>query len=459
MHPNTTMIMRASNLNPSVVAALLLMGACLPSPCGVPSELYLTNVVVLPNGFGQFEVRTPDTTNGYVLLYSRELTQWSYWKSLDTGTNHHVIQTPLPISSIGTVFVQAASLGQAIYEFHFDFRGMWNGPLKNNSTPALSWPQQIQSWQAQLNVDNCTNFPSTADVLFSGIGTTNEPAEDDPTPYYDLTGWYSTSILPISSPPLGGSWTVEYGAKHLVFSVPDPQLASHFVTIVPSFVASNGYLHSVSWTYRNSITGADLGASPVFKKKIDFSIYGGDYNLFGQNDYTVFESSEISDNSTNYVFSPPVEWTNSMFVVTYGDSLRNNYTYFYSFGNLYQVYGGNSSVTGNNWWEQGYDPESHSFTLLGSATNTSTFTGSYSVYVIRVPKHNVVNIDAVRGANGIYYSSYITGNTSNLQNIGGPPDGMYAVVGPTERGYYTGGFIVIDATGKNLSSITVFTSP
>ena len=114
---------------------------------------------------------------------------------------------------------------------------------------------------------------------------------------------------------------------------------------------------------------------------------------------------------------------------------------------------------GDNWWEQGYDPASHGFTLLGSATNTSTFTGSYSVYVIRVPKHNVVNIDAVLGSNGIYYSSYTTGNTSDYQNIGGPPDGMYAVVGLTKRGYYTGGFIVIDATGKNLSSITVFTSP
>ena len=143
-----------------------------------------------------------------------------------------------------------------------------------------------------------------------------------------------------------------------------------------------------------------------------------------------------------------------MFQFEYEDTLKNSYTLNYSFGNLYEVYGGNS-YAGVDYC----DPVGSGFTLLGSATNAATFSGAYNVYLVRAPKHNVVKVDTVRGSNGLYYSTHITGNTSDYQNIGGAPDGLYATVGPTPWGFFTGGLFVIDATGHGLSSLTVYISP
>ena len=123
--------------------------------------------------------------------------------------------------------------------------------------------------------------------------------------------------------------------------------------------------------------------------------------------------------------------------------------------NQYQVFGGASFTNVN-----GYDPASYGYALLGTDTDTATFTGSYNVYIVRVPPNNVARIDTVRGLSsggGTYFSTHITGNTTNWLNVGGPPDGFFAEVGDIHNA--TGGFIVIDATGYGLSSVTVFISP
>lgn len=130
-------------------------------------------------------------------------------------------------------------------------------------------------------------------------------------------------------------------------------------------------------------------------------------------------------------------------------------------GKQFEVYGGASfSTTETNYWEKGYDPAAYGYVLLGSATNTATFTGSYNVYIVRAPPYNIARVDTVRGTSlggGTYYSTYITGNTTNWLNVGGPPDGFFAEVGVLHL--EKGGFIVIDATGQGLSSLTVFISP
>jgi hypothetical protein len=419
--------------------------------------LYLTNAVVLPDGCAQFEVRTPDATNAFALLYSFNLQTWGYWTNLNSGTNRYVIQTPWPISTVGTIFLRAAPLGQAIYNLAFNFRSFWNGPLANG-TPVMSWPQQMQNWNVCLQVGNCTNLPACTNVLFSGppgSGITNEPAVYGPHSGYG--GTYDSRLLSSSSPPSGGTWTVQYGTNLLAFATPDPQLASRYVVMVPSFVVSNGQLSSVSWTYCNPNTGAILGTVPDFVAGLGtFEVYGGDFRLWGADDNTIYESPTLSRRFTNFVFSPPIEWTNGMLDIQYVDTLNNRYDFQYSFGNQYEVYGG-TSLSGVD----GYDPVASGLTFLGSATNTSTFNGAYNVYLVWVPKHNVVKVDTVQGSNGLYYNTYFTGNTTDYQNIGGPPDNQYAIVGycPGVHWIHTGGYIGIDATGVGLTSLKVFVVP
>lgn len=433
-----------------VAPAFTVNGSVVPEPT-LPG-LYFTNAILLPDGRAQFELRTPSASSAFALQYSRDLGEWVYWTSV-SGTNRYVMQSPEPIAAIGNVFLRAAPLGQLMSRFSFEFRVSRNAPLVNG-TPSIGWPQQLDNWQAILQVDNCTNFPPAANVLISGpagSGIVNLSTDFWPDDAY--SGSYEAAMLPLPPAPPGGVWTVTYGPTNLTFNEPDPQTGSRFLLIVPNCVISNGYLVSMSWTYRNPGTGTVLAALPDYVTDAYVSLYGPDFTRCGENDYTIFEKS-IGRTETNHVFSPPIVWSNAMFQFEYEDTLKNSYTMNYSFGNLYEVWGGNS-FSGLPYC----DPAASGFTLLGSATNTATFAGGYNVYLIRAPKHNVLKVDTVRGSDGLYYPTHITGNTSDYQNIGGAPDGLYATVGPTPRGFFTGGFFVTDATGRGLSSVTVYVSP
>jgi len=431
-----------------LTALLLPMGHLAAQSSSTLPGLYLTNAVVLPDGCAQFEVRTPDATNAFALLSSFDLRTWNYATALNSGTNRYVITSPSPISSIDAVFLGAAPLGQAIYSLDFSFRNFWNGPL-TNGTPVMSWPQQIQNWQVSLQVGNCTNLTAATNVLFSGpsgTGITNEPTVDGPDSGYG--GTYDSDLFASSPSPPGGTWTVQYGTNLLALGTPDPQLANHYVVMVPSFVVSNGQLSSFSWTYHNRNTGAILGTAPSFVARIEFEIYGADDN-------EIYERT-LGHSFSNFVFSQAIEWTNSMLNIEYVDTLNNRYEFQYSSGNQYEVYGG-TSLSGVD----GDDPVASGLRFLGSATNTSTFYGAYNVYLVWVPKHNAVKVDTVEGSNGVYYNTYFTGNTSDGQNVGGPPDGQYALVGycPGILGFHTGGYIGIDATGDGLTWLKVFVVP
>ena len=133
----------------------------------------------------------------------------------------------------------------------------------------------------------------------------------------------------------------------------------------------------------------------------------------------------------------------------------NSYGFLYSFGNQYEVWGGEGSLSEVDV----YNPSASGLTFLGSATNTSTFFGAYSIYVVYVPKHNVVKVDTVEGSNGSYYDTYYTGNVTDWKYIGGPADGLYAIIGVTEYGFHSGGGFGIDATGSGLSWLKVFVGP
>jgi hypothetical protein len=123
----------------------------------------------------------------------------------------------------------------------------------------------------------------------------------------------------------------------------------------------------------------------------------------------------------------------------------------------YYTYGGDSfTLSEDEWWDKGYHPENYGYTPLGSSTLTETFYGTYNYYIVTAYSGYVALIDSVQGSNGDYLNTYISGNVLDYQNQWGAPDGVYAHVGESEYGPTGGGFIVLDATGFNLNSITVY---
>jgi len=427
--------------------------------------LYLTNAIVLPNGAAQLEVRTPDATNAFALLYSHELQTWNFVMALTNATNRHVITFPPgTISEIDHAFLRVAPLGQAIYSLQMQFETSWNGGVVNG-TPAMEWPHPLQWWRVELDVDNSTNFPPASEVLFSGpagSGITNLPAASWSGPFsdFDHMGEYSSDASSTIPGVLGGTWHVQYATNSQLFMVPDPQLATRYLVMVPKLQVENGELSEVSWTYCDPDTGEPLASAPNFIRQIELRVFGGDFSLFGWFEDRIFENDNLPGDATNCVFSPPLEWTNSLLSFKYVDTLNNGYSFEYSFGNLYEVYGGDSFTTSEpEWWEKGFNPSAYGYTYLGAATNTTTFPGAHNFYIVRIPKHNNVKVDTVRGSTGVYYGTSITGSIDGYTNIGGPPDGLYASVAAGWHALDRGGFFVVNATGQGLTDLSVFVAP
>jgi len=122
----------------------------------------------------------------------------------------------------------------------------------------------------------------------------------------------------------------------------------------------------------------------------------------------------------------------------------------------YYVYGGNIPLT-----ETGaYDPGEHGYSLLGSASpsETKTFYGPYDYYDVVVYFKNIVKIDALQKSDSSYWSAVeFDGNVTNVSNLLGAPDSVYATAGTGEFFPYTGGCVFVSSGGS--SSIKVIVVP
>lgn len=307
--------------------AILLTATAVKSAGQSLPGLYFTNALVLSNGCGQFEVRTPEAAKPYVLLYSyakdfcylRDSQRWSVWMALNSVTNRYIITSPQPMSATGTIFFRAAPLGQPMYWLDYEISSF--GTLTNRIS-VVTWPKQPDRWWADLTVQNGTNFPAAGDVFFTGPpGTlTNTPTQNGGGSgykrYYDVLG-------PGTVPP-AGTWHVQYATQALTFPMPDPQVGSRYVVMVPNVVVSNDLLTSVSWTYRNPTTGAVLAAVP------DYVAGSRSVTVSDINDDTIYDSPPADRSRINHVFASPIVWSDVGWLnIGFHDNLGNEFLFGY----------------------------------------------------------------------------------------------------------------------------------
>ncbi|MHC4564789.1 MAG: MSCRAMM family protein [Planctomycetota bacterium] len=121
-------------------------------------------------------------------------------------------------------------------------------------------------------------------------------------------------------------------------------------------------------------------------------------------------------------------------------------------GTTYKVYGGNQLLSG----QDGYDPQNHGYTLLGTGTATKTFSGTYTYYAIVTDDGYVANVDTVQGSSSSYYGISTADNVYNWWGyVGGAADQQYVQVGSSYWPYPAGGYMIVNTPAGN-TSLTVY---
>jgi hypothetical protein len=124
---------------------------------------------------------------------------------------------------------------------------------------------------------------------------------------------------------------------------------------------------------------------------------------------------------------------------------------------LYEVLGSDQDVLSHQpWWDYYYGVGPNTLTSLGDGdTGTMSFNGTFNFYVIAVREK--MYIDCIHGLPGDneLTTFHASGNASNWENLGGQPDGKYAIVGnKTNPGNFVG-FLIIQNPG-NWTGLTLF---
>jgi hypothetical protein len=229
-------------------------------------DAILTNATSNPDGSFQAQLMT---TSGkpYTIESSRDLLDWNPDYCF-TNVTDKVTFWDAPMADGSQKRFYRARTGTAVtthFSFVFSvFGGAWATGWIPSSVP-------VESYAARLVVENDTNYPAAASVLFTGppgSGLTNSPASASNGPAYEA------QAVPSSVPlPTGGVWRVTYKGTNLTFNMPNPQAASRLVIPFPTVSSSNDSVN-VSWVYRDAQTGQQLNGPPAFVTQIQATISG-----------------------------------------------------------------------------------------------------------------------------------------------------------------------------------------
>ena len=270
---------------------------------------------------GQLEV-TPGIS--YTIAASTNLQDWAAVDLISSdGTNRLELQDPRPVAGQGRQFYRALVGNFVSARFSFNFHHFANaGSFGSGLTPAVSFPVTLNSYSANFDVENDDSPPAATNVFFTGpagSGLANTPAEPDNSSIDTSGAEYQSPFISSPSTAPGGTWTVNYRGTNHTFTVPDPLAASRLVIPLPTATVSGDVLQSVSWAYKDAMSGNNLGSAPSFVVDIQVQIEG----LVGGR---LYNSPWFSPDVTNHTLTSNVAWSNvSTIYMAYDDSMGNHY--------------------------------------------------------------------------------------------------------------------------------------
>jgi hypothetical protein len=270
---------------------------------------------------GTFSVQILITSNQlYTIQVSTNLTSWTSVGSDTATSNVMTLVDPRGTAGFSRQYYRIMLGAVASYSFFFlEFANA--GSFNSNTTPNVSFPVSLNNYSAALQVNDDANYPAVTNVFFTGpagSGLTNAPGDPNNSNMSDNSAFYQSPI--ISNPAIAptGSWVVNYKGSNQTFTVSNP--ANQLVIPYPTLTVSGGALQSVSWVYRDAITGATLGGAPAFVSNIQLQVYGNSSQA------SLYNSPNLTPATTSQTLSTPVPYSSiSGIGLAYQDALGNNY--------------------------------------------------------------------------------------------------------------------------------------
>lgn len=300
---------------------------CFHTPVAIAQPtlaLYLTNATILPDGCGQLEVIAP--SNGtYTLQSSGDLRKWTTAMILEGPTNRFVVTSPVPMRSLGDMFLRVG-IGRVpeynLFHCFYDTAG-----TLVVGTPSVAFPRTIQLYKTVFSIYNVASFPEVGKVLFTGppgSGLTQAKAEEASIRPAEHEAWYQSPAPLTPNVPPPGTWTVDYAGTKLSFEVPDPQADVRFIVAQPTVFVADGQLTHVSWVWRDATTGQALAAVPGYVTAVEFRVDGGSPYC------AIYDSGNLDPNTASHTLPSPIPWSSIADIrVAFDDDLGHFYVLYY----------------------------------------------------------------------------------------------------------------------------------
>jgi hypothetical protein len=172
-------------------------------------------------------------------------------------------------------------------------------------------------------------------------------------------------------------------------------------------------------------------------------------------------AGEISPDAEVALWDPTAAWTGAVS----GETMTGIFTDPHGAGTwraekvaeaqcaTYEVWGGTTDLGCGS----PADPALNGYALLGVATGTRTFAGTYPWYYVLTRDRNVVQVDSVETTAGTYPGTESTSNVSAYWELAGAPDGEACTVGTGELS--RGGLVRIAGTDAPASITVVVLAP
>ena len=275
---------------------------------------------------GNFQAQVLISSNAaFTIETSTNLTDWTPVESTTATNNLITVVDPR-----GTIFSREfyrLLLGTAAV-FNFNFLEFAEaGSFGDGDTPNTTFPVTLNTYSANLGIDDDTNYPAATNVFFTGpagSGLTNSPANPDNSNTNGSSADYQSAYVMNPAIAPSGAWIVNYKGSNLTFNVPDLQAASRVVVPYPTVTVSGGMLQSVSWVYLDSTNGEALGSPPAYMSSIQLQVHGSSASD------ELFDSAKLPPATTSTAVTGSVTWADvSGISMAYQDSLGNNYIISY----------------------------------------------------------------------------------------------------------------------------------